>query len=199
MNTCYGIPTQKGRSKIISVVLCRTPSLSIKYNNNNHYLKTHTIPFPSYNYTYTLLPHTLSHTHLNNHRISAMSAALECWSSRASTDEDMVEQVLMRTQHRSESLNDAVLASSISPGGFKETSAMQKRIQRLSRNVSEAIASLKNSLNLDSAAPSGRVENCRKNVWAGVVRNLTQLYPGSQLPEKLVSNIRKHYDSLPLR
>lgn len=76
---------------------------------------------------------------------------------------------------------------------------MQKRIQRLSRNVSEAIASLKNSLNLDSAVPSGRVDNCRKNVWAGVVRNLTQLYPGSQLPEKLVSNIRKHYDSLPLR
>lgn len=29
------------------------------------------------------------------------------------------------------------------------------------------------------------------------MRNLTQLYPGSQLPEKLMSNIRKHYDSLP--
>lgn len=79
---------------------------------------------------------------------------------------------------------------------------MQKRLQRLSRNVSEAIASLKNSLNLDSVrespAPPGRGDNCRKHVWAGVVRNLTQLYPGSQLPEKLVSNIRKHYDSLPL-
>lgn len=188
-----------------------SPSITIKSNTYNiHYLKTHIIPSYSspchktkqlYLYLLTLSPpHT--HTHLNNHRISAMSAALECWSSRASTDEDMVEQVLMRTQHRSESLNDAVLSSSISPsisGGFKETSAMQKRIQRLSRNVSEAIASLKNSLNLDSPAPSGRVENCRKNVWAGVVRNLTQLYPGSQLPEKLVSNIRKHYDSLPLR
>lgn len=30
------------------------------------------------------------------------------------------------------------------------------------------------------------------------MRSLTQLYPGSQLPEKLVSNLRKHYDSLPL-
>lgn len=138
-----------------------------------------------------------------------MAAALECWSSRASTDEDMVEQVLMRTHDRSESLTEnsssssSVAAAITNGGGFKESSAMQKRLQRLSRNVSEAIASLKNSLNLDSArespAPPGRGDNCRKHVWAGVVRNLTQLYPGSQLPEKLVSNIRKHYDSLPLR
>lgn len=35
-------------------------------------------------------------------------------------------------------------------------------------------------------------------MWGSVVRSLTQLYPGSQLPEKLVSNLRKHYDSLPL-
>lgn len=79
--------------------------------------------------------------------------------------------------------------------------------------MSEAIASLKNSLNLDSQRDSlvqltssqqgnangNKGERCRKVVWASVVRNLTQLYPGSQLPEKLVSNIRKHYDSLPLR
>ncbi|XVF18165.1 hypothetical protein REPUB_Repub10bG0188900 [Reevesia pubescens] len=84
---------------------------------------------------------------------------------------------------------------------------MHKRFQRLSRNVSEAIASFKNSLNLDSPrdqppisphSASSKVETCRKLVWGTVVRNLTQLYPGSQLPEKLVSNIRKHYDSLPL-
>ncbi|XP_015874572.2 uncharacterized protein LOC107411490 [Ziziphus jujuba] len=128
-----------------------------------------------------------------------MAAALECWSSRASTDEDMVEQVLMRTQDRSE----GALTESSSGAGVKESSAMQKRLQRLSRNVSEAIASLKNSLNLDSArdpppSSTAKVESCRKVVWCSVVRNLTQLYPGSQLPEKLVSNIRKHYDSLPL-
>ncbi|CAL5408091.1 unnamed protein product [Camellia sinensis] len=89
------------------------------------------------------------------------------------------------------------------PQNSTKSSAMQKRFQRLSRNVSEAIASLKNSLNLDSARdspppPQSRIESCRKVVWGSVVRNLTQLYPGSQLPEKLVSNIRKHYDSLPL-
>lgn len=135
-----------------------------------------------------------------------MSAALECWSSRTSTDEDMVEQVLMRTQDRSEAPPENTSSSTVPGGAFKESSTMQKRLQRLSRNVSEAIASLKNSLNLDlvrdppvSTMQSGRSENCRKHVWGSVVRSLTQLYPGSQLPEKLVSNIRKHYDSLPLR
>ncbi|PON59885.1 Tyrosine-protein kinase [Parasponia andersonii] len=130
-----------------------------------------------------------------------MAAALECWSSRASTDEDMVEQVLMRTQDRSEG---SVPETSSGPG-VKDSSTMQKRLQRLSRNVSEAIASFKNSLNLDTArdqttssSSSAKIESCRKVVWCSVVRNLTQLYPGSQLPEKLVANIRKHYDSLPL-
>ncbi|KAJ7959866.1 putative Protein kinase [Quillaja saponaria] len=125
-----------------------------------------------------------------------MAAALECWSSRASTEEDMVEQVLMRTEDRSEGLT----VESSNGLGVKESSAMQKRLQKLSRNVSEAIASLKNTLNLDSARdpPPAKIDSCRKVVWGSVLRNLTQLYPGSQLPEKLVSNIRKHYDSLPL-
>ncbi|XP_040993880.1 probable serine/threonine-protein kinase DDB_G0282895 [Juglans microcarpa x Juglans regia] len=132
-----------------------------------------------------------------------MAAALECWSSRASTDEDMVEQVLMRTQDRSEGSPTASSGGSGGAYGAKESSAMQKRLQRLSRNVSEALASLKNTLNLDSArdspSPSSpKTECCRKVMWGSVVRNLTQLYPGSQLPEKLVSNLRKHYDSLPL-
>ncbi|KAF8394874.1 hypothetical protein HHK36_018811 [Tetracentron sinense] len=124
-----------------------------------------------------------------------MAAALECWSSRASTDEDMVEQILMKTQHRSEGIPETS-----SPVGVKESSAMQKRLQRFGRNVAEAITSFKNSLNLDSVRdpPPARIESCRNLVWGGVVRNLTQLYPGSQLPEKLVSNIRKHFDSLPI-
>lgn len=113
----------------------------------------------------------------------------------------------MRTQDRSEAtLTDNSSSAGADPsasgaGGFKESSGMQKRLQKLSRNVSEAIASFKNSLNIDGApAPApARIESCRKHVWGSVVRNLTQLYPGSQLPEKLVSNIRKHYDSLPLR
>ncbi|KAD3067549.1 hypothetical protein R6Q59_018429 [Mikania micrantha] len=125
-----------------------------------------------------------------------MAAALECWSSRASTDEDMVEQGLMRTGDRSESSAIADTSSSSST----DSSAMQKKLQKLTRNVSEAIASLKNSLNLDPNRDSTptRIDSCRKHVWGSVVRNLTQLYPGSQLPETLVSSIRKHFDSLPL-
>ncbi|XP_076904685.1 uncharacterized protein LOC143560224 [Bidens hawaiensis] len=130
-----------------------------------------------------------------------MAAALECWSSRTTTDDDMVEQGLMRTNHRSES--SAFDTSSSSPtasAAGKDGSVMQKKLQKLSRNVSEAIASLKNSLNLDPARDSNppRIDSTRKHVWGNVVRNLTQLYPGSQLPEKLVSSIRKHFDSLPL-
>ncbi|KAL1162415.1 hypothetical protein V6Z11_A07G198800 [Gossypium hirsutum] len=140
-----------------------------------------------------------------------MAAALECWSSRATTaDDDMVEQVLVRSNDRSEDTSSS--SSSSASAKLEAPSAKNKRFQRLSRNVSEAIASLKNSLNLDTSSPrdqlpppvpsvpssSSNPDVCRKVVWGTVVRNLTQLYPGSQLPEKLVSNIRKHYDSLPL-
>lgn len=118
----------------------------------------------------------------------------------------------MRTNDRSEGAPETSAAATIIGPTKEYSSVMQKRFQRLSRNVSEAIASLKNTLNLDSATAAGaaggardnqtassKIESCRKVVWGSVVRNLTQLYPGSQLPEKLVSNIRKHYDSLPLR
>ncbi|CAL9244090.1 unnamed protein product [Arabidopsis halleri] len=148
-----------------------------------------------------------------------MAAALECWSSRAGggggPDDDLLDQVLMRTHDRSESLITSLPETSLevegSTAGFDQSSsAMQKRFQRLSRNVSEAIASLKNSLNLDSARDNQSVGGAttpkaevggggggRKLVWATVVRNLAKMYPGSQLPEKLVSNLKKHYDSLP--
>ncbi|KAK9159168.1 hypothetical protein Scep_005742 [Stephania cephalantha] len=124
-----------------------------------------------------------------------MAAALECWSGRASTDEDMVEQVLMKTDHRSETPSSVPSSSSSS-----SSSVVHRRLQKLSRNFTGAVTNIKNSLNLDSARdPSAsKIETCRKVVWGVVVRNLTQLYPGSQLPEKLISNIRKHFDSLPL-
>lgn len=155
-----------------------------------------------------------------------MAAALECWSSRAGAgdalDDDLVDQVLMRTHDRSESLITSPPATALNVEGSapvldQSSSAMQKRFQRLSRNVSGAIASLKNSLSLDSArdnnnqsggggggggggpSPRADVGGGRKLLWATVVRNLAKMYPGSQLPEKLVSNLKKHYDSLPFR
>ncbi|PIA59515.1 hypothetical protein AQUCO_00400419v1 [Aquilegia coerulea] len=140
---------------------------------------------------------------------------MECWSSRASTDEEIVvEQVLMKTHNRSELVSQTSSSSSSSPSASfsnnkdpsssssssSSSSAMQKKLQKLGRNVVGTITNFKNSLNLDSVRdPStAKIESYRKLVWGGVVRNLTQLYPGSQLPEKLVSNIRKHFDSLPL-
>ncbi|KAK7289866.1 hypothetical protein RIF29_03862 [Crotalaria pallida] len=140
------------------------------------------------------LPFPFSTLHI--HSQTTMSAALECWSSRASTsttatDDDTTaeQQVLMRTHHRSEEP-----PSSIRPEPAKDPSLVHKKLHKLTRNVSEAIASLKSRLE----PSNNRMEPSRKVVWGSVVRNLTQLYPGSQLPEKLVSNIRKHYDSLPI-
>lgn len=133
--------------------------------------------------------------------VATMASALECWSTRGAggcTDDDFVDhQVLISSEDRSESLTAA-------PRFDQTSSAMQKRFQRLGRNVSDAIASLKNSLSLDSGRENNQNAAAgggggRKLVWATVVRNLAKMYPGSQLPEKLVSNLRKHYDSLPLR
>ncbi|KAK7276039.1 hypothetical protein RIF29_17170 [Crotalaria pallida] len=146
----------------------------------------------------------------------AAAAALECWSSRTSTststpttatttddDDDAVEKVLMLSRHRSE----APPSTTTTPSSIKDhpsSSLVQKKLHKLTRNVSEAIASFKNSLNLDSprdhppSSSSSKIDASRKLAWGTVVKNLTQLYPGSQLPEKLMSNIRKHYDSLPL-
>ncbi|KOM48832.1 hypothetical protein LR48_Vigan07g253600 [Vigna angularis] len=53
--------------------------------------------------------------------------------------------------------------------------------------VSEAIASFRNSLNLDSPPSSKFDASSRKHVWGSVVRNLTQLYHISQLPEREMS------------
>ncbi|KAI3921362.1 hypothetical protein MKW92_036436 [Papaver armeniacum] len=134
-----------------------------------------------------------------------MAAALECWSGRNSTDEDMAEQqVLMKTHDRSEGnlSNDSSFAYEKLDLSTSTTSSslMQKKLQKISRNVSEAITNLKNSLNLDSISdlPKVKIQSSRKLMWGSVIRNLTQLYPGSQLPEKLVTNVRKHYDSLPV-
>ncbi|KAK9054845.1 hypothetical protein SSX86_025924 [Deinandra increscens subsp. villosa] len=124
-----------------------------------------------------------------------MAAALECWSSRPTTDDEIVEQSLMPTADRSSASSSS---SSPSASSVKDRAVVQKKWQKLSRNVSEAIASLKNSLHLDPNPTRVDTDTCRKHVWGSVVRNLTQLYPGSQLPETLVSTIRKHYDSLPL-
>ncbi|GAB2236319.1 hypothetical protein Droror1_Dr00028041 [Drosera rotundifolia] len=125
-----------------------------------------------------------------------MAAALECWSGRSSRDDDdegmaavEEEEVLMgASQHRSEGSPD--------PSSSNTTTMMQKKLRRLTRNVTETIASIKNSLNLVDSSSSSSLAT-HKLVWGSIIRSLTQLYPGSQLPDKLVSNLRNHYDSMP--
>ncbi|KAK9126729.1 hypothetical protein Scep_015575 [Stephania cephalantha] len=118
-----------------------------------------------------------------------MAAALECWSSRASTDEpDPVEQVLVKTRHRSDT-------SSSSSSSSSSAVVIQKRLHKLGRNVAEAIANIKSSLSLDSVRCDSPISSGR-----GAIDDLclAQLYPGTHLPAKLASNIRKHFDSFPL-
>lgn len=136
---------------------------------------------------------------LNHHSSSesssliAMAAALECWSRRATTTVDEDHAVLMQPPEQDPTIPQ--------PRDSSSSSIVHKKLQKLTRNVSEAIASLKNSLNSSStvSVESSKPDAPRSLVWTTVLRNLTHLYPGSQLPEKLVCNIRKHYDSLPLR
>ncbi|KAK8921751.1 Light-sensor Protein kinase [Platanthera zijinensis] len=127
-----------------------------------------------------------------------MAAALECWSGRPSTDEDMVEQVLMKTNHRSEAFSPFTSSATSDPASTVSTSATSptatKKWHRLSRNFSGAIAALKSSLSLDSSVQS-RGES--KLSWGGVVRSVAQFFPSSQISEKLVADIRLHFDALP--
>ncbi|KAH9309310.1 hypothetical protein KI387_037221, partial [Taxus chinensis] len=133
-----------------------------------------------------------------------MAAALECWSRRPSMDEEMLEQVLMRNGERSEVVkgDNELIASknqnleNNNNSGLKD--AVQKKWQKLGRNVAGAITTLKNTLNLDNVSREAAKNECKKVVWGSVLKNLTQLYPGSQLPERLISNTRKHFDSMPL-
>ncbi|RWW37850.1 hypothetical protein BHE74_00056970 [Ensete ventricosum] len=144
-----------------------------------------------------------------------MAAALECWSGRPSTDEDTVEQVLMQTQDRSEAFHrsSATAASSASPACNSSSASSSsssstsssppspsaalpppKKWQRLGRNFAGAIAALRSSLNIDpSRDPSpSRFDRLLRGV--GLARN-----PGGLPSDKLVSSVRRHFDSLPNR
>ncbi|WOL04614.1 serine/threonine-protein kinase STY46 [Canna indica] len=136
-----------------------------------------------------------------------MAAALECWSGRPSTDEDTVEQVLMQSHDRSEAFHRsaaaaaAVCNSSSSSSPSSSSSAPPspstalpppKKWQRLGRNFAGAIAALRSSLNRDPARDPSLSPFDRLLRGVGLARNA-----GDQPPDKLVSSIRRHFDSLP--
>lgn len=139
-----------------------------------------------------------------------MAAALECWSGRPSTDEDVVlEQVLMKGNDRSEAFPSSGYSTSSSSASSPRTSpkpystntcagSNAPPLKKWQNRFNGAISALKNSLSSDNA-PAPQQRNDRP-IWAGIVRNLAQLYPkNNQLPDRLLANLRRHFDSLPNR
>uniref|UniRef100_A0A0D9Z5X0 Protein kinase domain-containing protein n=1 Tax=Oryza glumipatula TaxID=40148 RepID=A0A0D9Z5X0_9ORYZ len=131
-----------------------------------------------------------------------MAAALECWSGRPSTDEEMVEQVLMKPHVRSDDSLPTCADAAFAAGEPTTAQAAPKKWQRLGRNFAGAIAAFKSSLNLDNGGlprdPSPRAVGERPPL---LVRGFQQLYSRGgatqQLPEKLVADLRRHFDALP--
>ncbi|KAM1030612.1 hypothetical protein COP2_035346 [Malus domestica] len=81
----------------------------------------------------------------------------------------VMPQVLMRTHDR---LEGTTAASASSNGArVKELFAVQKKLQRLSWNVLEAIALLKNLASDLATALFGKIESSRKLVWRSVARS----------------------------
>jgi hypothetical protein len=131
-----------------------------------------------------------------------MAAALECWSGRPSTDEEMVEQVLMKPHGRSD---DSLPTCADSAFTAEPTSAPAppKKWQRLGRNFAGAIAAFKNTLSLDGGGlprdPSPRAEKPPPLLLRGLAQLYSRGNSNQQLPEKLVADLRRHFDALPNR
>lgn len=108
-----------------------------------------------------------------------MAAALEIFSGRPhSNDDETIDQRLMKSHHR----YDALLPAPPSSASTAFAAPTLKKWHRLSRNIAGAIAGFKSSFSLDPGPTS---------------RSIIRLFPGSRIPEKLVSDIRRHLDSLP--
>ena len=131
-----------------------------------------------------------------------MAAALECWSGRPSTDEEMVEQVLMKPHSRSDD-SLPTCADSAYAGEPTSAPAPPKKWQKLGRNFAGAIAAFKNTLSLDGGGlprdPSPRAEKPPPLLLRGLAQLYSRGANNQQLPEKLVADLRRHFDALPNR
>jgi hypothetical protein len=142
-------------------------------------------------------------------RSPAMAAALECWSGRPSTDEETVEHVLMKPHGRSDDSLPTCADSARAAGEPTPTPtpAPPKKWQRLGRNFAGAIAAFKNTLNLDGGGggsglprdPSPRAEKPPPLLLRGLAQLYSRGAANQQLPEKLVADLRRHFDALPNR
>eukprot|EP00249_Psilotum_nudum_P025844 c30820_g1_i1 orf=397-2262(-) len=111
-------------------------------------------------------------------------------------EDDMLEQMLVPSCERSESANfsdESLLQDSALTGR-----RLKKRWRNLGRRVACAVNAFKQALAQASLSNASSKESYRKAVWSGVLQSLTERYPGSQLPEKLITTLRSHLDSLPI-
>jgi hypothetical protein len=144
-------------------------------------------------------------------RSPAMAAALECWSGRPSTDEETVEHVLMKPHGRSDdslpTCADSARAAGEPTPAPAPAPAPPKKWQRLGRNFAGAIAAFKNTLSLDGGGgggglprdPSPRAEKPPPLLLRGLAQLYSRGAANQQLPEKLVADLRRHFDALPNR
>jgi hypothetical protein len=81
--------------------------------------------------------------------------------------------------------------------------APPKKWQRLGRNFAGAIAAFKNTLSLDGGGlhrdPSPRAEKPPPLLLRGLAQLYSRGAANQQLPEKLVADLRRHFDALPNR
>eukprot|EP00249_Psilotum_nudum_P003574 c17031_g1_i1 orf=310-1911(+) len=112
------------------------------------------------------------------------------------TEEDMLERMLVCGCQRSESITFS--SEVLQKNSASVNHRLKKRWGNLGNKVICAVNGFKQALALEGLADVNSKEQCRKAVWGGILVSLTERYPGSQLPEKLLSTLRSHFDSLPL-
>lgn len=135
------------------------------------------------------------------HPTMARGESWSCGVIPGSIDEDVLERMLHAHSERSESSIvssfDALKAFSASEEQAYE-SRHGRRWSRLGRNVLNSVATALKYAVASGLSQHVSREQCRKAAWTGMLRSLTQSYPGSQLPEKLICKLRNHFDSMPL-
>ncbi|KAJ7515859.1 hypothetical protein O6H91_22G031900 [Diphasiastrum complanatum] len=73
----------------------------------------------------------------------------------------------------------------------------QRSCRKVGRNISGTVAVLSQVIATESSSKQALKEEWRKVAWSLVIKTLMQQHPGSQLPERLISSVRNHFDSLP--
>ncbi|KAJ7550833.1 hypothetical protein O6H91_07G120700 [Diphasiastrum complanatum] len=136
-------------------------------------------------------------------------ARVDCWSCKnlpSRLDEEMLEKMLMAEGSKSHQLQmSGPLFSSCAghvkpegnPGIRELRGAVQRKWRRLGSNIAGAVHSFTQVMALQPQRDV-HVNDEQKLAWNGVVEALMQRHPGSQLPERLILLIRRHFELMPM-